>query len=383
MASFEKHADKNWEYRIKYKNPLTGKFREKSKRGFATKTEARRAAEDMERSIDDGNETNKDITLDFYLKDWLQTWKLPPKVRKNTYDLHKNNINNHIIPYYKKLKLVELTPKKHQNFLDSLSANNYSKRTIEIVHGTMYSAMDRATIENKIQRNPCVGIIITAQKESKNKEKLEYIDSENIPLFLRHAYEYNPLLWLFFKFLLDSGSRKGEAAALQWSDINLEEGLININKTLDFSAKANDKLFGDTKTFKSKRVITIRKSLIKDLSLHKTFQEQNKLALTDIYKHDLDLVFCRKDGNFLPKSTLFNALERILKRANLPQIPIHALRDSHAVLLLEAGASLEYVQRRLGHRDYSTTANIYSHVSKKIERDTLEKYEDHMDDILK
>lgn len=167
------------------------------------------------------------------------------------------------------------------------------------------------------------------------------------------------------------------------SDIDLKEGTINITKTLDFQAKNMDELFGDTKTFNSNRIITIRKSLINDLSFHKNFQNQNKLALNEIYRHELNLVLCRNDGNFMPKSTLFNAMERILKRAGLSQIPIHALRDSHAVLLLEAGASLEYVQRRLGHKSYQTTADIYSHISKKIEKDTLDKYESHMDSILK
>ncbi|WP_420841246.1 tyrosine-type recombinase/integrase [Evansella clarkii] len=61
----------------------------------------------------------------------------------------------------------------------------------------------------------------------------------------------------------------------------------------------------------------------------------------------------------------------------------NALRDTHAVMLLEAGESLEYVQRRLGHKSYQTTADIYSDISKKIEQDTLGKYEDHMNDVLK
>jgi site-specific recombinase XerD len=52
-------------------------------------------------------------------------------------------------------------------------------------------------------------------------------------------------------------------------------------------------------------------------------------------------------------------------------------------MLLEAGESLEYVQRRLGHKSYQTTADIYSDISKKIEQDTLGKYEDHMNDVLK
>lgn len=50
--------------------------------------------------------------------------------------------------------------------------------------------------------------------------------------------------------------RKGEAAAMKWSDVYLKEGLISINKTLDFKAENPSELFGDPKTYSSKRTIT-------------------------------------------------------------------------------------------------------------------------------
>ncbi|WP_418888916.1 tyrosine-type recombinase/integrase [Paenibacillus apiarius] len=74
------------------------------------------------------------------------------------------------------------------------------------------------------------------------------------------------------------------------------------------------------------------------------WQNQNKLALINAYHHDLNLVLCREDGNFMPKSSLFNAFSRILKRAGLPPLPIHSLRHTHAVILLESGADMKYVQ---------------------------------------
>ena len=176
--------------------------------------------------------------------------------------------------------------------------------------------------------------------------------------------------------------RKGEAAALQWPDIDLKNLTININKTLDFQAKDKSELFGDTKTYNSKRIITISQSLANDLRFHLTYQNQNKVALNDRYHHDLNLVFCRKDGNFLPKSTLFNAFERILKRAHIPKLPIHSLRHTHAVLLLEAGADMKFVQERLGHGSVQITSDVYAHISKKIEADTIDKFENYTKNLL-
>lgn len=193
------------------------------------------------------------------------------------------------------------------------------------MHTTFYNACDRAIVLGKIEKNPCKNAIIKG--EEKNRE-IPFLESSDIPKFLKAAYAYNYYYWIFFKVLFETGMRKGEAATLQWPDLDLKERTININKTLDFQAENTEELFGDTKTFNSKRVITISQSLVNDLQFHMKIQNQNKLSLNDVYHHDLNLVLARQDGNFLPKSTLFNAMQRILKRAELPNIPIHGLRHT-------------------------------------------------------
>ncbi|SCN38288.1 Uncharacterized protein BC88300_02601 [Bacillus cytotoxicus] len=82
------------------------------------------------------------------------------------------------------------------------------------------------------------------------------------------------------------------------------------------------------------------------------------------------------------QSTLFNAFSRVLKRANLPKLEIHSLRHTHAVLLLESGASMKYIQERLGHKNIEITANVYSHISDKINKDSIAKFEEYMNDVL-
>nr|WP_269435869.1 tyrosine-type recombinase/integrase [Gracilibacillus suaedae] len=105
------------------------------------------------------------------------------------------------------------------------------------------------------------------------------------------------------------------------------------------------------------------------------WQNTNKQNLNDIYRHDLNLVFCRDDGYIMPKSSLFNAFSRILKQAGIPNLPIHSLRHTHAVLLLEAGNDMKFIQERLGHGSYQITADVYSHISKRLDKESMEKYE--------
>ena len=382
MASIRKYKKKgdkkySYEYRIRYKDPITQEFKEKSRRGFKSDKEAMHAAVEEEKRLAEGLEAS-DISLKYFAKIWLEEYK-KETIRKNTYILHERNINKHILPYFKNILLKQVKPIMYQKFINHLTDKGYSKRTVEIIHGTMFGCCEKAVILGKIDKNPCEGVTIKGQSK---KEGIKFIESEDIPTFLKEAYAYEYNYWIYFKALIETGMLKGEAAALQWTDIDLKNLTINIDKTLDFQARDKSELFGDTKTYHSKRTITISQSLANDLRFHLSFQNQNKVALNDRYHYDLNLVFCRNDGNFLPKSTLFNAFERILKRVGLPKLPIHSLRHTHAVLLLESGADMKYVQERLGHGSMQITSDVYSHISKKIEMANMDKFEEYTKNIL-
>ncbi|WP_182103748.1 site-specific integrase [Niallia taxi] len=384
MATFHKYKKKGsnkdfWEYRIYYQDPITRKTREKSKKGFKSKPEAKLAAEEMERLIREGYEQT-DISLKSFLEEWLIEYK-KGTVRKNTYELHERNVKNHIIPYFKNILLKDIKPMLYQKFINSLHERGYSKRTVEIIHGTMFNACEKAIILQKIEKNPCSGVTIKGEEK---QQEIKFIESEHISNFLKEAYKDDYIYWIFFKVLIETGMRKGEAGALQWSDVNLKDRTIAISKSLDFKeAYSNpDEMFGDVKTYRSNRTITISQGLANDLHFHKKMQNQNKLALNENYHHDLNLVLCRSDGNYMPKSTLANAFRRIIKSAGLPPLPIHSTRHTHAVLQMEAGADMKYIQERLGHGSISITSDVYSHISKKIEKERMNKFEEHMKNVL-
>ncbi|MGW8428850.1 tyrosine-type recombinase/integrase [Peribacillus simplex] len=347
------------------------------KKGFESKKEAQVAAKEMERQLEEGLEQQPTL-LKTFLYDWLHEYK-KGSVRKNTFELHELNIRNHILPHFKNIFLSDLKPVMYQKFLNKKYEAGYSRRTVEIIHSTMSNAMNKAVTIGKIQKNPCIGVTIKGESKEKG---IKYLDSHQIPLFLQTAHQYGYNYWIFFRLLIETGMRKGEAAALQWTDIDLKEQTISITKTLDFTAKSKKELFGDTKTFNSKRVISISQTLTQVLQHHLRHQNQHKLALNDLYHHDLNLVLCRNDGSFMPKSTLFNAFSRILKRAELPSLPIHSLRHTHAVLQLEAGADMKYVQKRLGHGSVAITFDVYAHISKKLEKKNIDKFEEYTKGIV-
>ncbi|MEC2356018.1 site-specific integrase [Bacillus velezensis] len=380
MASFRKRGS-TWQYRIKHKDPLTHEQIEVSKGGFKTKKEAQLAARQEELRLNSDLEINGgDILLKHYLKEWLAEYK-QGTVRKNTYILHERNVNTKILPYFKDIKLKDIKPLRYQKFINHLAEQGYSKRTIEIIHGTMFNALSTAVKPlKKLEENPCEGV--TIPKIPKKKEKLAYINSDDISFFLKIARQDNYLYYIFFKTLLETGMRKGEAAALQRKDIDLKNNYLHINKSLDFQVKEGEERFGETKTYESERSIKISNSLARELTAHMKYLNDNRIVFNEVYEHELDLVFCREDGKPLPKSTLFNALNRILKKAGLNKMPIHGLRHTHAVLLLESGATMKFVQERLGHKNITITSDVYSHISEKLENSSVDGYEEYMNSLM-
>ncbi|WP_127491387.1 site-specific integrase [Paenibacillus glycanilyticus] len=378
MANFKKHGT-GWEYRLKFKDPFTQEKREKSARGFKTKREAELAAAEFMRKFNQGYEKT-DMALVDFLYNWIDVYKRGV-VRKNTIQTYLNSIDNHIKPYFIKLMVNDLKPDMYQKFLDHCIDKGLGRRSVEIIHSTVYGALERAVIQGKLERNPCKGSIIKAKQKRKD---VYFIDSNEIPSFLQAAHNYGYIYWIFFKLMIETGVRKGEAAAIRWRHIDFVNQTIQVEKTLDFTADDEDEeeLFGETKTEKSDRIIKISSGLVNDLKFHAKWQEQNKQNLLGMYRHDLELVLCRKDGKPMPKSSLFNAFSRILKRADLPSLPIHSLRHTCAVLMLEAGADMKFVQEQLGHGSIQITSDVYSHISKKLEQRNMEKIDEYKDKIL-
>ncbi|MEW5569574.1 tyrosine-type recombinase/integrase [Rossellomorea marisflavi] len=381
MASFRKRGT-TWQYRIKYKDHFTLQPKEISKGGFKTKKEAQLHASKAEDKIRSGVEQDGSELLKDYLYEWLEDYK-QGNVRKNTYILHERNVKTKIVPYFKDIKLNAITPIMYQKFINYLSKEGYSKRTVEIIHTTMSNALKTAVRPlKKLSENPCDGVTIPKQTKSKSEKDLEYINSSDVNTFLRLARQDNYLYYIFFRTLLETGMRKGEAAALQRSDVDLKNGYIEINKSLDFQVKEEESVFGDTKTYESRRRIKIGSALNKELTNHLKWINENKVVFNEVYRHDYDLFFCRENGEPLPKSTLFNSFRRITNKMGIPPLPIHGLRHTHAVMLLESGADLKFVSDRLGHKDIQITANVYSHISKQLEDKSVDKFESYMDNLM-
>lgn len=167
---------------------------------------------------------------------------------------------------------------------------------------------------------------------------------------------------LFTEFLSLSGLRIGEAVALKASDIDFETNVIHVNKTYD----ANNKLVSSPKTPCSIRDVYIQpelKPVCRKLLLNTKMESLG-------YGFRTDLFICNKQGSYINPFSYNKYLRETAQRVLGRRITAHALRHTHASLLMAGGIDIETIARRLGHENSRITRDIYLHVTEKlIEKD--------------
>src|SRR3712207_2809745 len=141
--------------------------------------------------------------------------------------------------------------------------------------------------------------------------------------------------------------RQGEFLALRWEDVDLNEGVIHIRRTL---ARSGGRIaLGEPKTKGSRRPVHLMGAAVEALRSHLERQLEDIERLGDLY-HDHGLVFTSEVGTLInPTNVRRRSFAPLLERARLPQIRRHDLRDTCATLLLTRKVHPKYVQELLGH----------------------------------
>ena len=297
-------------------HPITGKQIQKYKSGFKTKKEAREAySKLMLTSTEELTEKKQQLSFQQFIEETYLPW-YKTQVKESTYLNRRSTIQKHF-SYFYKMTVDEIEPINVQNWQLEL-AKEFSPNYIRIVQGMLSIAFDRAVVLGLAKKNP--SRMIGNIKSKKTKVDFWTLDEfqKVISLLYKGDY-YEHYLFISYWLLFMTGMRIGEAAALQWSDINFETGLLSITKTLYYKTMDEYK-FVEPKTQASIRTIYIDTDTIKEL---KAWQEVQQKVLKGC---DLVLSY---NGIPTSKHTLPRALEKLAGLAGVHRIKIHALRHPY------------------------------------------------------
>ena len=167
-------------------------------------------------------------------------------------------------------------------------------------------------------------------------------------------------------------------AALKWENVDLENKIISVNYTLVSKGKGIFEL-GTPKTKSSYRKIDIGDTLASILKKHKLYQKENKLKYGSYYTNS-DFVCTKENGELVTTDSL-KYLSRVVNYDLKIPFNFHSLRHTHATMLIENGANIKTVQKRLGHSKLSTTMDTYAHVTDKMKTEAVNILENIIADI--
>jgi len=299
-------------------------------------------------------------TVAGYLQRWLEN-DVQVNGEPKTYQEYEGTVRLYIVPFIGHIKLTKLDGEQLVAWQGTLKKKNFSAnmrlRSIRVLR----NALNKAVKLRILPFNPMAAL-----------DKPKVIRKEVTPLEPEQCHK------LFAACKMDrlgdviilaamTGLRKGELFAIEWNAVNLDEGVLVVRRQLQ---ELRGLKLKEPKTTAGKRVISLDPVAVEAL------RSRLKKAKDEGFDPDqVPIVFPNTRGGHLRSSNFDRYVwYPIRESVGIPDTFVfHDLRHTQASLLLAAGVDLKVIQKRLGHRDFATTANTYSHLLQNAQNEAVDK----------
>ncbi len=317
----------------------------------------------------------QEIKLDDWFKRWMEVYK-EKSIRPNTKREYTHIYYKNISPYIGHRKINSIVKSDIQQLIDIAYDSNYKYERQSKIKVVLLDVFQRALEDDLIIKNPVKGINLRSDKEIKAKA-LTLSEQKTFFEYCKNTFYDN-----LFNVAVNTGLRPGELFALTEDDINIDEGYIDVNKTLVYQKYLTDtrKEFHieEPKTKQSYRKVPIN-SVCKDYLL-KQF-ELKKVVSQKRPKEQNSYLFVSKFNTPLNSQMYSDAIRAIIKQINLTRsfdnefevFSGHALRHTFATRCIENGIQPKVVQSYLGHASLKMTMDLYVHVTEDKAAEDIEK----------
>lgn len=408
-----------WQYRFDI-SKIGGKRKQVSKSGFGSRQEAVDAGI---KALNEYQNTHFDASgSSIKLKDFLDLWfnqTVVPRVRPSTQTNIKIGTERYIKPFLGEYLLKDLTPAVILQYTLEIKKAGFTGTMQKFAVKTLKAALQYATDTLRyLPSNPAESIKFTYKISECDRDLV--LTPQDIKAIFQRFPEDNR--WhLPMMIALHTGLRIGEVFALTWDDVNLNRKTITVTKTVTRRTSFNKVIaqrgeeahpwfLGPPKTKSSNRTVYIGDTLfnllkqVKEEHLHHKEQygedflvmyllpKKNDNAET-VYKmfeapiglpmqaQYVEMVCSLRTGKYVAYSGFAYCSRLIKLELGLP-FSFHCLRHTHATYLIQAGVNIKAVQTRLGHSSSSTTLDIYTHATERMETESVQTFERYMKSAL-
>lgn len=380
MATFRKLKSGKWQARV-------SKDGEEFSIGtFRTKKEAEIEAGKVEERIYYGQTLNdRNMLFEEVAKEWLYQYK-KANVKESTFEQLEVIVRLHILPYFGNKKIIRMKRPEIKKWIQEFSKikkddgdEKYSfgsrLKYLSVLKSILHYAVHELEV---LEKNPADRLNVPVQDNVAINNELKYYSLDELNTLLDYMKTYKhqrfqeyQLYYTLIYFLSQTGLRISEALALQWTD------LVEYKLTVERQTRRNDNneiQFTTLKNTSSYRTIGLNEELLRELKRFKIKQNEMIIGSKNFRKNDNGIIFQNYLGNYLTPSIIRDSIRSYCKKAGVGYKGTHGFRHTHAVLLLESGASIKFVSQRLGHKTIKTTADTYLDITDKIEEGELKKF---------
>ena len=297
----------------------------------------------------------KTYTVGSWLEVWMENYA-KIKLRPSTFKTSQGFLKNHIKPQIGGIPLADLTSLDLQRFykhlldggrVDRIEAKKKPKglapKTVRNIHQMIGSAYNLAMEQKLVTRNPTQGC---ALPKVEHKE-MKTLTADQLSAFFQEARDSG--VYELYYLDLATGLRRGELLGLKWTDVDLDRGVLKIQRAI---SRQNGKVVeAPLKTKNAYRTLPLSADAIDVL-----MQQRRKTG-------NSEWVFPSPTGGPMSPDSVLHMLQRVLKRAGLPRIRFHDLRHTFATMALQNGVDVKTVSSMLGHYSAGFTLDTYAHVT--------------------
>lgn len=311
-----------------------------------------------------GCSLKKDYTVDEWYKKWFSVYK-ENHIKENTkryYSIiYRINIYNQI----GLRRLTDIRKSDVQLLIENIKNDGYGYERQLKARWILQDMFQRAVEDDLIVKNPVSGIKLLSKK-SRKSEVLTVQEQKDFLAFSKGTFYDN-----LFNVAINTGLRPGELFALTIDDVDLDENVIHVTKTLVYQKYLNDKKWTfhveEPKTATSNRIVPIN-SLCR-LYLLKQINQKEVLELK--YPSKSPFLFTTAVNTPLSSQLYSSAIKTIVKKINMTRdkdnqfkaFTGHTFRHTFATRCFENGIEAKVVQSYLGHASLKMTMDLYTHVT--------------------
>jgi integrase len=295
-------------------------------------------------------------------KSVVELWQADKQqfVKKSTFAAYSLLIANHLLPAFSEAN--DISEEDVQQFVFKKLKEGLSQKSVKDILIVLKMIL-RYGAKHNLMEHRQIDIRFPTERERQEVEVLSKANQRKIMEFVKSNFTFQNL---GIYICLSAGLRIGEVCALTWNDIDAEQGVIYVTKTIQRIylvgeiEKRTEVIIDTPKSKNSIREIPMTKELLRMVKPLKKVVNSSFFVLTN-------------SAAPTEPRTYRNYYKRLMKQLDIPALKFHGLRHSFATRCIESNCDYKTVSVLLGHSNISTTLNLYVHPNMEQKKRCIEQ----------